>query len=111
MNQKSNRIVKRIRVALQPWGDAITEKRMLGGFCSLYKGKMCVGETKHRLMVRVLPEFMEIFFANTYVKPMDFAGNPMKEFIFVSEEGYDTEERLQYWIELGIAHAKTKASS
>lgn len=52
-------IVKRIRIDLQPWGNAITEK-------------------------------------------------PMKEFIFVTEEGYNTEERLQHWLELGITHAKTK---
>jgi hypothetical protein len=39
---------------------------------------------------------------------MDFTGKPMKEFIFVSEDGYDTAEKLQQWVEYGIAHAKSK---
>ena len=43
------------------------------------------------------------------VKPMDFNGKPMKEFVFVSEEGYNTGEKLQYWIELGIEHAIQKS--
>lgn len=104
----SERIVKRIRVALKPWQEQVTEKKMFGGFCFLYKGKMCVGETKHRLMVRVLSDKMEDALAAAHVSPMDFTGKPMKEFIFVAEKGYDSEEKLQQWVELGIAHAKSK---
>ena len=108
MDEKSYQIVKRIRTALQPWEGHITEKRMFGGHCFLYKGKMCAGETKHRLMVRVLSPFMDDILAMPHVYPMDFTGKPMKEFIFVSEAGYDTEEKLQHWVEFGIAHAKSK---
>jgi hypothetical protein len=32
----------------------------------------------------------------------------MKEFIFVTTQGFDTEEKLQQWAEIGVAHAKTK---
>lgn len=108
MDQKSHHIVKRIRAALKPWEDHITEKRMFGGHCYLYNGKMCVGETKHRLMARVLSDHMEEVLAMPNVHPMDFTGKPMKEFIFVSEDGFDTEGKLQQWIEYGIAHAKSK---
>lgn len=110
MDETSEQIVKRIRVALKPWGPAIEEKKMFGGYCFLYKGKMCVGETKHRLMVRVLSEKMNHALKTPYVKPMDFTGKPMKEFIFVSEKGFASEEQLQHWIELGIAHAKSKVN-
>jgi hypothetical protein len=44
-----------------------------------------------------------------YVKPMDFTGKTLKEFIFVSEKGFDTEEKLQYFVELGIEHAISKS--
>ncbi len=108
MDEKSDHIVKRIRAALQPWDSHITEKRMFGGFCYLYKGKMCAGETKHRLMVRILSQHMDHVLSMPHVHPMDFTGKPMKEFIFVSEDGYDTEEKLQQWVEYGIAHAKSK---
>ena len=104
----SQDIVRRIRVALIPWTSHTTEKKMFGGHCMLYKGKMCVGETKERLMVRVVPEKMDEVLRHPFVKPMDFTGKPMKEFIFVQKEGFDTEEKLQTWIELGIEHAKSK---
>jgi TfoX/Sxy family transcriptional regulator of competence genes len=82
---------------------------MFGGSCFLYKGKMCVGETNERLMVRVVSEKMKEVMAHPHVSPMDVTGKPMKEFIFVSEKGFDTEEKLQHWIELGIEHAQLKS--
>lgn len=108
MNPNSEEIIIRIRVALQPWKKDIVEKRMFGGTCFLFKGKMCVGETKERLMVRVSTEIMEEILKNPFAGPMDFTGKPMKEFIFVTAKGFDTEEKLQQWAEIGIAHAKTK---
>lgn len=110
METNSENIVRRIRAALVPWQADISEKRMFGGSCFLYKGKMCVGETKGRLMVRVLSEKMNDARSHPCVSPMDFTGTPMKEFIFVSEEGFTTEVQLQQWIELGIEHAQTKSS-
>ena len=32
----------------------------------------------------------------------------MKEFVYVSQEGIDTEEQLLNYIELGLEHAKQK---
>lgn len=108
MQEKTEDLLRRIRVALKPWEDDITEKKMFGGYCFLYKGKMCVGETKQRLMVRVMSEYMDAVMADPCVSPMDFTGKPLKEFIFVSEAGYSTEEKLQQWVEHGIEHAKSK---
>lgn len=108
MKPNSEEILKRIRVALNPWGKDIVEKRMFGGTCFLFKGKMCVGETKARLMVRIPSERMEEVLNDPFVGPMDFTGKPMKEFIFVTQKGFDSEEKLQQWVEIGVAHAKTK---
>ncbi|MBV1922941.1 MAG: TfoX/Sxy family protein [Flavobacteriaceae bacterium] len=111
MKNPSEELIKRLKVAVNPWKDNITEKRMFGGYCFLYKGKMCVGETKERLMVRVVSEKMEQVLSMPNVIPMDFTGKPMKEFIFVKPKGYDTEEKLQHWVELGIEHAILKSSN
>lgn len=83
---------------------------MFGGYCTLYKGKMAIGEMKGRLLVRVISEKMETVLNSTFVNPMDFSGKPMKEFVFVSEEAFDTNEKLQNWIELGIEHAQLKSN-
>tara|TARA_R110002050_G_scaffold116847_2_gene233367 strand:+ start:9052 stop:9153 length:102 start_codon:yes stop_codon:yes gene_type:complete len=32
----------------------------------------------------------------------------MKEFIYVAKGGFETEEELQFWIELGLEHAQSK---
>ncbi|MBU2996711.1 TfoX/Sxy family protein [Cellulophaga baltica] len=86
----------------------ITQKKMFGGIVFLYKGKMSVGVMNNDLMVRVLSHEMEISMQRDYVRPMDFSKKPVKEFIYVSAEGFKTEEELQHWIELGVAHAQHK---
>ena len=76
----------------------------------MYKGKMTVGIVKEDLMVRVIESKMPKVLANSSVRPMDFTKRPMKEFIYVSDSGYAVEADLQYWLELGLEHAKTKVS-
>ncbi|MFY0607441.1 MAG: TfoX/Sxy family protein [Cyclobacteriaceae bacterium] len=86
-----------------------SEKKMFGGIAFLYKGKMTVGVVKEDLMVRVLGHKMDECMENPHVRPMDFTKKPMKEFIYVSQEGFETEVQLMNWINLGIEHAKSKA--
>lgn len=101
-------IATRIRHALAIFPDNFTEKKMFGGVAFLYSGKMTVGPIKNDLMVRVISDKMPGVLAQKFVRPMDFTGKPMKEYVFVSPEGYKTEEQLQNWIELGLEHAKSK---
>ena len=35
--------------------------------------------------------------------PMDFTGRPMKGYVFVTPEGYDSVDDLEYWINLILA--------
>lgn len=101
-NQKlANKIRERIAI----YGDAILEKKMFGGVCFLYKGKMAIGIVKDDLAVRVLAGKMESELEKHNVRPMDFTKKPMKEFIYVELED---ERNLSYWIALGIEHAKSK---
>jgi TfoX/Sxy family transcriptional regulator of competence genes len=81
---------------------------MFGGLAFLLKGKMSVGVIKEKLMVRVVSEKMEQALENLHVQPMDFTNRPMKEFIYVTAAGLETEEMLQHWVELGIEHARRK---
>lgn len=110
MTREDELLNQRIAYALKGFGDSISSKRMFGGSCFLYKGKMCVGVTKGRLMVRILSEKIATYLELPYVHPMDFTGKPLKEFVFVSKEGYSDDAALQQWVELGIEHAKTKVN-
>lgn len=106
MGETSEEVLKRLDKAMNPWKEHVLCKKMFGGSCYLYKGKMTIGETKQRLVVRVISDKMDAILKNPFVTPMDFTGRPMKEFVFVHPGGYETEEELQFWIELGIEHAK-----
>jgi len=35
-------------------------------------------------------------------RPMDFTGRPMKDFAFISAEGFDIDKDLDHWIQLCI---------
>ncbi len=85
----------------------LVEKKMFGGICHLYKGKMAIGIVKDSLCVRVIPEKYEAELAKNHVDVMDFTGRVMKNFLYVSPPAFETEEQLDYWIDLGIEHAKS----
>lgn len=103
---------KRISSALelfpQQIRNNIQQKKMFGGLAYLYRGKMTIGVMKEELIVRVVPEKMKEVLELKAVRPMDFTNKPMKEFIYISPGGFNTEEQLLHWIELGLEHAKRK---
>ena len=75
----------------------------------MYKNKMAVGVVKDDLMARVVQDKIEAESQPDYVREMDFTGRPMKGFVFVESEGYQSEAQLSHWIELGIEHAEMKS--
>jgi TfoX/Sxy family transcriptional regulator of competence genes len=85
----------------------IEEKKMMGGLCFMYKGKMCCGIVKEDLMVRVIPDRHEEALSHPHGRPMDFTGKPLKNFVFVSPEGFKKPKDFEYWLEMGIEFVNT----
>lgn len=79
------------------------EKKMFGGLCFMVDDKMCFGLVNEELMARVGPEFYEEALQQPGVRDMDFTGRPMKGYVFISPEGYDTEVQLSFWIDRCLA--------
>ncbi len=100
-----NKLLKAIMKLPETLAKDFTEKRMFGGIAFLYKGKMTVGIVKEDLMVRVISAKMKGVLASDQVRPMDFTNRPMKEFVFVSPAGFNTEKQLASWLQLGLEHA------
>lgn len=98
-------LADQLRTIVRVYGHDIKEKHMFGGLCFMYKGKMAIGIIKNELVVRVVPTKYQLELEKEGVRPMDFTGKPMKEFIYVS---LDSTSQLNYWVTLGIEHAKTK---
>ena len=84
------------------------KRKCLVVFPFLYKGKMAIGVVKDSIAVRVIEDKYEDYLEKDFVKPMDFTGKPMKEFLYVEEKGFKSDSELNHWIELGIEHAESK---
>ncbi|MGI9551155.1 MAG: TfoX/Sxy family protein [Aurantibacter sp.] len=82
------------------------EKKMMGGLCFMVDGKMCFGlDTDKkcdspRLMCRVGDLNYEKALQKPHCTQMDFTGRAMKGYVFISANGIDTDQELEYWIQL-----------
>src|SRR5262245_33109060 len=104
-------LAQRIREALADKSD-FSEKRMFGGLAFLLRGKMCVGIVGDELMVRVGPAAYSKLVREPHARQMDFTGRPMKGFVFVAVEGFESDAELRRWIdrgESGVASVSVKA--
>lgn len=95
-------LAKRIRNVLTPYQKHLEEKKMMGGLCFMYKGKMSCGIVKEDLMIRVIHEKYESSLELPHCRVMDFTGKVLKGFLYVDKEGIRTEEQLRSWLNLGI---------
>jgi len=82
------------------------EKKMFGGIAFMINEKMSIGVSKDYIMLRVLEDKFHDQFSKKGVKPMDFTGKPMHGFLFIEEDGYENDDDLDYWINLGIEFGK-----
>ena len=97
---------ERIRTVLT--GKApFSEKKMFGGIAYMVRGHMTVGINKEDLMVRVGKEAHDDAVAQPHARPMDFTGKPMKGYVFVNPDGYQTDADLAAWVDRALAFNAT----
>lgn len=87
--------------------DDVTDRLMFGGIAFLVAGNMCVGVTGEDLMVRLGPDRAGEALAEPHVRPMDFTGKPLKNFVYVAPQGVATDEALQSWIDRAMTFIET----
>jgi TfoX/Sxy family transcriptional regulator of competence genes len=78
----------------------VIEKKMFGGIAFMLSGHMCCGVVNDTLMARVGAEQYEKSLKKTHARKMDFTGKPLKGFIYVEPEGFESDEDIQYWVNL-----------
>lgn len=99
----------RIRLALNEKRTHFSELKMMGGLCFKVDEKMLCGihiDKKYGdslLMARIGEIEYEKEINKSVCLPMDFTGRPMKGYIFVTPNGFDSDESLSYWIDLCLA--------
>ncbi len=85
-------------------GGLVLEKKMMGGLIFMVHEKMCIGvdtdrkSGDDRLMVRVGKAVHDHLLARPGCREMDFTGKPMKGFLFVYPEGFDSDGDLDFWV-------------
>jgi len=92
-------------------------KKMFGGLCFMVEEKMCCAVLYNKkqetdfLLARVGEEAKEANQNRDGAKPQSFTGRRMKGYVFVTPEGYDTDEDLEYWLSLCLDfNPRAKAS-
>lgn len=78
----------------------VSEKKMFGGIAFMVNGNMSCGIVKDTLMVRVGPALYEEALARPFAREMDFTGRSMKGFVYVSPEGFESDDDLSEWVRL-----------
>lgn len=98
----------RIRSVFRAKSIFFLEKRMFGGLCFMVDEKMACGVIYNKkknidlLMIRIGEEAANNNSKKLGYQPMDFTGRPMKDYAFITPEGYDLEADLEHWIQLCI---------
>ncbi|OEJ98494.1 RNA methyltransferase [Flavivirga aquatica] len=99
-------LADRIRQNLKENQTIFTELKMMGGLCFKVNNKMLCGihlDKKYGnnlLMARIGESIYEAKLEKPECLPMDFTGRPMRGYIFVTPDGFDTDNDLSYWLDL-----------
>lgn len=92
-------LADRIRSSLANREVDFTEKKMMGGLAFMVDQKMCVGIVKDRLMARIGPDRYEEALEMNYVEPMNFTGRPLSGYVFIDQDGLESENDFEDWIQ------------
>lgn len=102
-------LADRIRQLLKEKRTNFTELKMMGGLCFKVDNKMLCGIHLDKkfgdnlLMARVGESVYEKELDKPECLPMDFTGRPMRGYLFVTPDGFDTDKELAYWLDLCLA--------
>jgi len=95
----------RIRQSLKEKKTPFTELKMMGGLCFKVDEKMLCGihiDKKYGdslLMARIGEAEYEKQISKKECLPMDFTGRPMRGYVFITPEGFDSDKDLSYWLD------------
>lgn len=97
-------LAQRIREKLDQQSELV-EKRMFGGIGFMLQGNLACGVIRDSLIVRVGPDQYERALTRTNTGPFDFTGKPMKGWIMVTPDGYESDGDLESWVQQGARFA------
>ena len=73
---------------------------MFGGLAFMLSGNMLCGIAGDSLMARVGPRRYEEALARPHAREMDFTGRPLRGFVYVAPEGFESDADLAAWVRI-----------
>ena len=102
-------IEARIKKIVSNWKNT-DDKKMFGGTCHLLNGNMFCGVYKDYLILRIGENNAKNVLELPFVRPFDITGRPMKGWVMVEREGFNSENELQAWLNKAREFVKTLPS-
>ena len=93
----SEEIEVRIKKIVTGWKNTAA-KKMFGGVCHLLNGNMFCGVYKDYLVLRLGQDNAENALQSSFVRPFDITGRPMKGWVMVETEGFNSDDELRNWL-------------
>tara|TARA_R110001592_G_scaffold40359_8_gene132607 strand:- start:667 stop:1011 length:345 start_codon:yes stop_codon:yes gene_type:complete len=91
-----------------------TEKKMMGALIFMVNEKMCIGIHINKkygdslIMAKIGAVAYETEIKKEVCLPMDFSGRPSLNFIYITPDGFDMDEDLEYWVDKALAFNQSK---
>ncbi len=98
-------LADRIAHSLRSKATVFESRKMMGGLVFFVDNKMLCGIHIDKklgdslLMARIGETAYQDVQNMDHVLPMDFTGRPMKGYVFISPDGFDLDEDLDFWIQ------------
>ena len=99
-------LAQRIREELED-DPGLTEKKMFGGIGFMLHGNLACGVIQDEMIVRVGPDAYGRAVKKKHARPFDFTGKPMKGWLYVAPDGYESDRDLRAWVALGADFARS----
>lgn len=110
-------LADRVRQVLNDKKTTFEEKKMMGGLCFMVDNKMCIGvdidknTDTSRIMARIGEGIYQKALQKKGCSEFNITGRAMKGFVFVSADGIDMQEDLEYWVQLCLDYNPLAKSS
>jgi hypothetical protein len=87
----------RIRDLLQ-YRQRVTERKMFGGLAFMLNGHLLVGILGDTLLARVGVNHYFDALNQPHTREMDFTGKPMKGYVYVAPQGFESDSGMEQWL-------------
>jgi TfoX/Sxy family transcriptional regulator of competence genes len=90
-------IETRIKRMVSSWKNT-DDKKMFGGVCHLLNGNMFCGVHKDFLILRLGEKNSKNALQLPFVRPFDITGKPMRGWVMVESDGFESDNELEDWL-------------